>query len=295
MPLRLTAAARGPTHTMVHLPGGLFRMGTDGDEGFADDGEGPARAVEVRPFAISAETVTNAQFSAFVRATGHVTQAEALGSSYVFWLQLSPGRREARQAVAGIPWWLEVEHACWQRPEGAGSHIHGRMDHPVVHVSWFDAMAYCAWAGVQLPTEAQWEYAARGGLQGELYPWGDTLEPEGRPACNIWQGRFPNEPQAPWQPGTLPARSFAPNGHGLYNMAGNVWEWCADWFCPAYHQASGATDPLQAVPTGRRSQRGGSYLCHDSYCNRYRVAARSGNTPSSTAGNCGFRVAAPRP
>jgi sulfatase modifying factor 1 len=265
-------------------------MGTDSPEGFPADGEGPARRVTLSPFRIAPTAVTNAQFTDFVRATGYVTQAEEAGGSYVFYLQLPHALRAGiRRYPQGLPWWLEVADACWQRPEGPGSHIRDRMDHPVVHVSWHDAHAYCRWAGLRLPTEAEWEYAARGGLAQQRYPWGDTLGDE--PRCNIWQGSFPNEPAAGWQPGTMPVSTFAPNGYDLYNMAGNVWEWCADWFTPDYHRATGDLDPLYAAGTGRRSSRGGSFLCHDSYCNRYRVAARGSNTPESSASNHGFRVA----
>jgi len=251
-------------------------MGTDSPEGFPADGEGPQRAVEVEAFAIAAVPVTNAQFNDFVRATRHVTQAEEAGSSFIFYLQGSQEvRAGARRYPQGLPWWIDVGGACWQRPHGPGSTIHDRMDHPVVHVSWHDAQAYCRWAGVSLPAEREWEYAARGGLQGKRYAWGDEMPTE--PCCNIWRGEFPNRPEPGWLPGTMPVHSFAPNGYGLFQMAGNVWEWCDDWF----QQGS-----------GRRAMRGGSFLCHDSYCNRYRVAARSSNTPESCASNIGFRVVA---
>lgn len=292
-PARLPGAARLP---LLALAGGEFTMGTDGDEGFPADGEGPARRVQVSPFRIAETAVTNAQFAAFVRATGYVTQAEAFGSSFVFYLQVpQPLRGSIRQVPAGLPWWLQVDDACWQRPEGPGSHVRERPHHPVVHVSWSDASAYCAWAGVRLPSEAEWEFAARGGLEGARYPWGDDVERGGRSQCNIWQGDFPNAPDGGWWPGTVAALAYQPNGHGLFNAAGNVWEWCQDWFSPGYHQDTAARDPLQAQPTGRRSQRGGSFLCHDSYCNRYRVAARGSNTPESSSSNCGFRVAADAP
>lgn len=277
---------------LIALPGGCFRMGADGIEGYAADGEGPSLIVEVAPFRIAATTVTNRQFADFVRATRYVTDAERLGTSFVFYLQVPEAIRAAgRQAPSGLPWWLEIEHASWQRPEGPGSHIHARADHPVVHVSWHDAQAYCAWSGTRLPTEAEWEYAARGGLAGKRYPWGDDLAPGGEAQCNIWQGGFPNAPAAGWSPGPVAARAFKSNGYGLYNLAGNVWEWCADWFSPTYFLDATARDTAHAAPTGRRSMRGGSFLCHESYCNRYRVAARGSNTPASASSNCGFRVA----
>ena len=295
VPLPRPGGARGPSPELVAIASGEFTMGTDdAAQGFAEDGEGPARRVIVSDFAIAPTMVTNAQFRDFVRATGYITEAEQAGSSFVFYLQVDPERRRTiRQVSRELPWWLPVEGACWQRPAGPGSSIHDRLDHPVVHVSWHDAAAYCAWAGVRLPTEAEWEYAARGGLEQRLYPWGDELEPAGERRCNIWQGEFPAQPDAGWQPGTVAADAFAPNGYGLYNMAGNAWEWCADWFSPAYHRETAARDPLQDRPTGRRSQRGGSFLCHASYCNRYRVAARGANSPGTSTNNCGFRVAAP--
>jgi formylglycine-generating enzyme required for sulfatase activity len=271
-------------------------MGAAPGEGFEADGEGPPRSVTVSPFGIAATAVTNREFADFVRDTGHVTDAERLGASFVFYLQVPEAlRRTLRQVPAGLPWWLTIDDACWQRPEGPGSHLRARPDHPVVHVSWHDAQAYCRWAGVRLPTEAQWEFAARGGLAGCRYPWGDALAPGGRARCNIWRGVFPNAPAPGWQPGPVAVRSFEPNGLGLYETSGNVWEWCADWFDPAYHRITDARDPLQAAPTGRRSQRGGSFLCHESYCNRYRVGARGANTPASTSSNCGFRVAGAAP
>ena len=293
-PVEPTRAAGRDDAQLVALPGGTFRMGTDSAEGFAEDGEGPARDVTLAPFAIGRTAVTNAQFNAFVRATRYVTDAEQLGSSFVFYLQLDDDRRRAaRQVSRELPWWLDVEGACWQRPAGPGSGILDRPDHPVVHMSWNDAAAYCAWAGMRLPTEAEWEYAARGGLAGCRYPWGDELEPEGQRRCNIWQGDFPGRPAAGWRPGTVPADAFVANGFGLHNMAGNAWEWCADWASPRYHGITAARDPLQDQPTGRKSLRGGSFLCHASYCNRYRVAARGSNTPGSSASNLGFRVVAP--
>jgi sulfatase modifying factor 1 len=275
------------------LRGGSFRMGTDSNEGFEADGEGPAREVHLDAFRISPTAVTNREFNAFVRATRYLTDADRHGFSFVFYLQAPQAvRQEVKRLPAGLPWWLPVANASWQRPEGPGSHIHGRPDHPVVHVSWNDAHAYCEWASLRLPTEAEWEYAARGGLAGKRYPWGDELEPEGVPRCNIWRGDFPRTVADGWLPGTVAAQSHEPNGHGLYNLAGNVWEWCEDWFDPRYHLQTEATNPRITNPTGRRSMRGGSFLCHDSYCNRYRVAARGSNTPDSSSGNCGFRVAA---
>lgn len=270
-------------------------MGTDAkSEGFAEDGEGPAREVQLSPYQIGVTAVTNAQFREFVRATKYITNAERAGSSYVFYLQVEASRRHTvRQVSRELPWWLHVAGACWQRPTGAGSGIHGRLDHPVVHISWNDAVAYCIWSGTRLPTEAEWEFAARGGLPGKRYPWGDELEPAGARRCNTWQGEFPSAPALGWTPGTLAADAFAPNGYGLYNMVGNAWEWCADWFSPDYHLTTSMHDPLQDRATGRKSMRGGSFLCHNSYCNRYRLAARGANAPDNCASNTSFRVTAP--
>ncbi|WP_248927463.1 formylglycine-generating enzyme family protein [Paenibacillus hamazuiensis] len=291
---RKSAESRKPTDGMIYLVGGEFLMGTDDQEGFPSDGEGPIRKVTVSPFYIDPCTVTNAEFQEFVAATGYVTEAERFGWSFVFHLFVSPETaKKVKHVVQQTPWWWNVEGACWKHPEGPDSSIGDRMDHPVTHVSWNDAMAYCKWAGKRLPTEAEWEFAARGGLVQKRYPWGDLLKPDGKHMCNIWQGKFPDKNNmSDGYTSTAPARSFEPNGYGLYNVSGNVWEWCADWFSRDYHLKSSAIDP-KGPPTGQaRSMRGGSYLCHKSYCNRYRVAARTANTPDSSTGNMGFRCAA---
>jgi sulfatase modifying factor 1 len=280
--------------SMIFLEGGQFLMGTDDQEGFPADGEGPVRSIRLNPFYIDACTVSNAQFLEFVQDTGYVTDAEKFGWSYVFHLFVSEKARSAvKQAIPNLPWWLAVEGAYWKQPEGPGSNIEDRMNHPVVHVSWNDATAYCQWAGKRLPTEAEWEYAARGGLVQKRYPWGDVLKPDGEHRCNIWQGKFPVKNNASdGYIGTAPVDAFPPNGFGLYNVSGNVWEWCSDWFSPDFHITGPRENPT-GPPTGdAKVIRGGSYLCHKSYCNRYRVAARSKNTPDSSTGNIGFRCAA---
>ena len=278
-PARTAVTGRGQdAGPLIVLPGGTFRMGTDDQDGFPDDREGPVREVTVAPFAIDAHCVSNTRFAEFVDATGYRTEAERFGWSYVFARFLPGELRRDSPRPEGTPWWCGVRDACWRRPEGPGSDLDARWDHPVVHVSWHDAAAYCAWAGRRLPTEAEWEYAARGGLDQARYPWGDELTPDGEHRCNIWQGRFPVHNTADdGYVGTAPVDAFPPNGCGLHNTSGNVWEWCADWF-----------DAAEA----NRATRGGSYLCHDSYCNRYRVAARTANTPDSSSGNTGFRCAA---
>lgn len=289
---RITVPSAPNKEGMIYLPGGAFLMGTDDADGFASDGEGPVREVELSPFYIDPCTVTNAEFAEFVDATGYVTEAERFGWSFVFHLFVDEEvRRQDVRNVPGLPWWLAVNGASWRHPEGKGSSVEDRLDHPVIHVSWNDAQAYCRWAGKRLPTEAEWEYAARGGLVQKKYPWGDVLKPGEAYMCNIWQGKFPDKNNAAdGYAGTAPARSFPPNGYGLYHAVGNVWEWCADWF-------SATPDIKRRNPKGpargtARSMRGGSYLCHKSYCNRYRVAARSSNTPDSSTGNLGFRCAA---
>ncbi|MEV5749158.1 formylglycine-generating enzyme family protein [Actinoallomurus sp. NPDC052308] len=281
---------------MIGLPGGSFLMGTDDREGFPADGEGPVRRIELSSFHIDATAVTNAQFAGFVKATGYVTDAERFGSSFVFEGFLNADLKRVSPLVDAAPWWRAVTGAFWKHPEGPGSSITARQHHPVVHVSWNDAQAYCAWSDTRLPTEAEWEYAARGGLEQRRYPWGDELSPGGRHLCNIWQGDFPilNTGEDGYL-GTAPAKSFPPNGHGLYNVVGNVWEWCADWFSVGFHRTGPRRDPAGPPDGSDKVMRGGSHMCHASYCNRYRVAARSANTPDSSAGNIGFRVARGRP
>jgi sulfatase modifying factor 1 len=281
-----------PSRAMVMLPGGRFLMGTDDPHGFPADGEGPVRPVTLSPFAIDTFPVTNADFSAFVQATGYQTDAERFGWSFVFWAHIPEDRFEqlVEDTAAPAPWWCKVPGACWRQPEGPGSLIEDRLQHPVVHVSWNDAAAFAAWAGRALPTEAQWEYAARGGLEQKLYPWGDDLTPGGRHLCNIWQGEFPLRDTAEdGYAGTCPVDAFPPNGFGIYSITGNVWEWCADWFTSQVAAGPVLHDP--AGPTGgtARVMKGGSFLCHPSYCNRYRVAARTSNTPDSSTSNIGFR------
>ncbi len=267
-------------------------MGADDDQGFPADGEGPVREVELAPFFIDATPVTNRQFAAFVESTGYVTESEQFGFSFVFHLHVPKGaeRKGSVREVPGLPWWRAVDRACWKRPEGPGSDLRARLEHPVAHVTWNDAVAYCGWAGKRLASEAEWEYAARGGLVQKRYCWGDELTPGGRHMCNIWQGRFPDEnTEEDGYGGTCPVRAFSPNGYGLYSMAGNVWEWCADWFSASYPAEAPRVDPRGPGNGTARVMRGGSFLCHRSYCNRYRVAARTSNTPESASSNLGFR------
>ena len=284
----------GSTDPVIRLPGGAFLMGTTDAIGYPDDGEGPIREVTVDPFYMDPCAVTVADFSRFIASTGYETDAGTFGFSYVFHALLPASTQRTLdmlgRTVRGLEWWYNVEGADWAHPFGPESDVQGLENHPVTHASYRDALAYCAWAGKRLPTEAEVEFAARGGLEQKRYAWGDELMLDGQHRCNIFQGKFPdyNSGEDGFI-GTAPADAFEPNGYGLYNMAGNVWEWAFDWWSPDFHLTGPRENPV-GPPTGeRRLNRGGSYLCHDSYCNRYRVAARTSNTPDSSTGNLGFR------
>jgi formylglycine-generating enzyme required for sulfatase activity len=261
---------------LVNVPGGSFVMGSDAEHRWPDDHEGPARTVTMDGYRIGRYAVSNAIFAEFSDATGYVTDAERFGWSFVFG-GLLPDDFPPTPGVAAAPWWREVEGADWKHPFGPQSSLAELADHPVVHVSHHDANAFCVWAGGRLPSEAEWERAARGGLEQRRYAWGDEFEPGGETMCNIFEGAFPaNNTMTDGYAGTAPVDAFAPNGYRLHNVAGNVWEWCNDVFGP--------TNTAMVI-------RGGSYLCHDSYCDRYRVSARSSNSADSSTGNMGFRVA----
>src|SRR4051794_4977168 len=272
-----STAVRASTATMVRIEGGRFLMGSDDALSYPDDGEGPVREVTLPVFRIDACAVSNAEFGAFVAKTGYITEAEHFGSSFVFG-GLLPDDFPPTQGVASAPWWRLVERADWAHPEGPQSDVGERQAHPVVHVSHADASAFCAWVGKRLPTEPEWEYAARGGMVGQPFPWGAELEPGGVHRMNVFQGRFPGQNTAAdgWH-GTCPVDAFPPNAYGLHNTTGNVWEWCAGDFSPSR--------------PGLRPTRGGSYLCHASYCRRFRVSARQALPPDSSTGNIGFRCA----
>lgn len=284
--------APAAAESLLDIRAATFRMGNDGSDRIPADGEGPARDVSLSGYRIAATSVTNREFAEFVRATSYITEAEQAGASFVFHLQLPEPLRRESPAPPDMPWWRAVEYACWQRPEGPGSQVQDRPDHPVVHISWSDAVAYCAWRGGRLPTEAEWERAARGGLHGKRYPWGDAWEAQGENRCQTWHGRFPDAPTPGWHIGPVAVNAFTPNGLGLHNACGNVWEWCADSFSATYHSDTAKVDPLHTRPTGLQSVRGGSFLCHASYCHRYRVSARNGMAPGATASNVGLRLAA---
>ena len=279
---------RVPEH-VVEIPGGRGFVGTDRTE-IADDGETPVRRGKINPFIMGATAVTNAEFAAFIEATGYVTEAEQFGWSFVFWSDV-PASVGPTEGVLGVEWWRRVDGATWRDvhgPNTAESSWHP--DHPVVHMSWNDASAYAAWVGGRLPSEVEWEHAARGGLGDVRFPWGDE-EPDDQEflPCNIWQGRFPQINTATdGYASTAPAQSFQPNGYGLYNMVGNVWEWSADPF--RIRSLKKQVKARLETMKGYRLSKGGSFLCHRSYCYRYRIAARSGISPDSTAAHQGFRV-----
>ncbi|PQZ94708.1 sulfatase modifying factor 1 (C-alpha-formyglycine- generating enzyme 1) [Arthrobacter sp. MYb227] len=280
------------TKGQLLLPGGSFTMGDHFDEGYPADGETPVHPVELAPFHIDTTAVTNSEFAKFIKDTGYLTDSERYGSSAVFHLAVAARRADVLNQLHSTPWWLTIRGADWKHPEGPLSSIGDKPNHPVTHVSWADAQAYAAWAGKRLPTEAEWEFAARGGLSGARYAWGNELTPRGHWRCNIWQGQFPAQnTEADGYLTTAPVKSYRPNGFGLYNTAGNVWEWCVDRFDPRYYQHSPVQNPQGPKEGESRVMRGGSFLCHDSYCNRYRVAARSSNTPDSASANVGFRCA----
>ena len=273
------------------IPGGIFEMGARIST-FAADHDSPRRKVRVSPFHIAPTCVTNAEFARFVAATGYRTIAEREGWSFVFHLLLQdPGAWPV--TPPGLPWWRKVDGAFWAAPEGPGSDWSARADHPAVHIAWFDAIAYCTWGGLRLPWEAEWERAARGGVARQKFPWGNSLTPNGAHSMNIWQGDFPHTNTAEdGFLGTAPVTAFAPNAYGLWNMTGNVWEWVGDVFGPPPPPGKmPQMDPHGPDKGPARVQRGGSFLCHVSYCDRYHVHSRTRNDPDSATSNSGFRVA----
>jgi formylglycine-generating enzyme required for sulfatase activity len=322
--LRRQAAPQGQAPPgMVWVSGGEFTMGTDSETGWPE--EKPAHRARVDGFWIDEHEVTNAQFRAFVAATRYVTTAERVPRLDDVMAQLPPGSPmpPKENLVPGSlvftpptgrvdltdfsQWWAWSPGADWRHPSGPASSIAGNDDHPVVQVSWDDAVAYSQWAGKRLPTEAEWEFAARGGLDGRHYVWGDEPPSDRRIRANIWQGEFPQENRAlDGFAATAPVKSFPPNGYGLYDMAGNVWEWCADWYQADLYRARAGRGvivnphgPERSSDRARpfmpmRVQRGGSFLCNDSYCARYRPSARHGCSPDTGMSHVGFRcVVAP--
>jgi sulfatase modifying factor 1 len=301
---------------MVWIPGGEFTMGSDWDG--ARPEEHPAHRVNVHGFWMDATELTNAQFKKFVDATGYVTVAERVPTVDEIMKNVPPGTPPPKKEdlVAGSlvfhptktpvdtrdysQWWSWTPGASWKHPEGPGSSLGGRENHPVVQVAWDDAVAYAKWAGKRLPTEAEWEFAARGGLENKPYVWGDEPLSKTKPQANIWQGQFPNNNTVlDGFERTAPVMSFEPNRYGLYDMSGNVWEWCSDWFDEQLYQKraaggvvvdpTGPTEPPGPAYNARRTERGGSFLCCDEYCSRYRPSARHGGAPDTGMSHVGFR------
>jgi formylglycine-generating enzyme len=306
------------TQGMVWIPGGSFLMGAGDGEGRPD--EYPQHQVQIKGFWMDATEVTNAEFKKFVDATRYITTAEKAPDWNEMKKQLPPGTAKPAdellvaaslvfvpptdQPALNNQWWQWTKGASWKHPGGPGTDITGRENHPVVHVSWEDAQAYAKWAGKRLPTEAEWEFAARGGQKNKRFTWGDEpVETDDRKA-NIWQGEFPvrNTVKDGFER-TAPVKSFAPNAYGIYDMAGNVWEWCSDWYDAAYYEKAGKSvlsnpngpessfDPEEPT-TPKRVVRGGSFLCHASYCASYRVSARMKTSPDTGLEHTGFRCAA---
>ncbi len=302
---------------MAYIKGGTFMMGGDNNQAAAD--EYPKHSVRVTPFYIDKTQVTNAEFQKFVDATHYVTTAEKKPDWEEMKKTLPPGTPEpsADMMVAASlvfketngpvnlndysQWWSWVPGADWKHPEGPASNIKGKENYPVVQVSWFDAVAYCKWAGKRLPTEAEYEFAARGGLENNIYSWGNEPVNEGKPKANSWGGKFPyyNDDKDGFVK-LAPTKSFMPNGYGLYDMSGNVWEWCNDWYDANYYQTlknGTALDPKGPAKsfdpddqyTPKKSLRGGSFLCNDSYCSGYRNARRMKSSPDTGLEHTGFR------
>jgi sulfatase modifying factor 1 len=322
MPSRFTApgdtsvvvAGEGSFAGMVKIPGGEFLMGADDSEGRPD--EYPQHKVRVDDFWMDATEVTNAQFSEFVKATGYITTAEKKPDWEELKKQLPAGTPKPADSLlmaaslvftppaAAVElndvaqWWSWKKGASWKHPQGEGSDIKGKENYPVVHISWYDAMAYCKWAGKRLPTEAEWEFAGRARM-GKKYSWGDEELETGCPKANTWQGHFPDQ-DTKWDKYTrsAPVKSFPANSYGLYDMAGNVWEWCSDWYTPDYYEKekslidpkgpASSYDPAEpTVP--KRVVRGGSFMCHSSYCKGYRVTSRMKTSPDTGLEHTGFR------
>ncbi|HEX4232510.1 MAG TPA: formylglycine-generating enzyme family protein [Bryobacteraceae bacterium] len=283
--------AHGSTENMILLDGGRFLMGSEGPDTIAADGEGPIRNVLLDSYYLDRYPVTNESFHDFVRNTGYETEAEKFGWSFVFAGHLDEDSNTSGR-VNGLRWWLKIDGADWRHPEGPDTSLANKETFPVVHVSWTDAAAFAAWAGKRLPTEAEWEFAARAGFEQKRFPWGDDLTPDNQHLCNIWQGEFPYlDTGEDGYAGVAPVDAFPPNRFGFYTITGNVWEWCSDWFSPDHHEMATRVNPIGPLSGKARAMRGGSYLCHASYCNRYRVSARTANTPDSSTTNIGFRCA----
>ena len=301
---------------MVFIPGGEFTMGSSAADVRAD--QKPAHKVQIKSFYLDATPVTNRQFQAFVTATGYVTTAEKVPTLAEIMSQVPPGTPqpppEALVAASLVfkpsptpiglhnsnAWWEWTKGANWKHPLGPDSTIEGKEDHPVVHISWYDAEAYAKWANKRLPTEAEWEYAARGGQKDIRYVWGNAEFNEQNPQCNIWQGEFPyKSTKAGGYFGTTPVTAYPANPYGLYDMAGNVWQWCHDLYHANYYSNSPTENPKGPISSfdpdepyaKKHVHRGGSFLCHSSYCKGYLITARMKTSPDTSLNHLGFRCA----
>lgn len=273
---------------VLQIPGGDALKGTD-QPMIPMDEESPCRRKKIEPFRMMQSAVTNALFESFVTATGYITEAERYGWSFVFQNEDSTDAKPL-ESVAAAPWWRKTSGATWRNINGPDAEANFVANHPVVHVSWNDAIAFAKWAGGRLPSESEWEHAARGGLGDVPFPWG-TREPNDTDfqPCNVWQGRFPEQNLlTDGYASTAPAKSFEPNGYGLHNMCGNVWEWTSGRYKIESRTKEGRRHAKNTK--GFKLLKGGSFLCHKSYCFRYRIAARSGTTPDSTTAHQGFRL-----
>ena len=280
----------------IDIKGTSFLMGAVDEEGFPEDHERPRAKVSMNDFEIGDTPVTNADFKIFVDETGYISEAEIAGWSFVFYSLVEEKSKEKAQSVKQLPWWRLVKGASWNHPFGPYSGIDDILNHPVVHVSRNDALAYCKWSKTRLPSEAEWEFAARGGANDLIYPWGSELEEGGAYHANTWQDLFPsNNNAADGFIGTAPVYTYQPNAFGLYQVIGNVWEWCSNprGIPLTEFQNKSSIDFWRKnnfYSENEYAMRGGSFLCHCSYCNRYRLGARNGNTANSTRSNVGFRV-----
>ncbi|XKL69471.1 hypothetical protein PGB90_007240 [Kerria lacca] len=276
---------------MVLIRGGTYTVGTNKPIIIAD-GEGPEFTVKIDDFYIDQYEVSNSDFAQFIAETKYKTDAEKYGDSFVLYSLIKDEKTKNQNisAVAAVPWWLSISNANWIHPEGPGSNINDRWNHPVLHVSWFDAITYCNWLGKRLPTEVEWEVACKGGLKDKLFSWGNSLLVKGKHKANLWQGLFPfNNTVEDGYESTAPVDAFLQNKYGLYNIIGNVWEWTENWWSVKHYEEK--QNPAGPVKGTDKVKKGGSYMCHKDYCYRYRCAARSQNTPDTTAGNVGFRCA----
>lgn len=279
-----------PTRNMILIPGGRYSIGTN-EPVIKLDGESPQRPVKLNDFYLDKYEVSIGEFAEFVSKTGYITDAERFGDSFILYSMIENYTEKRAPASVEVPWWLLIKGVSWDHPEGSNTTIKDRLNHPVNHISWFDAVTYCNWLGKRLPTEAEWEVACKGANDDSIYPWGDEFIPNGKHMANTWQGFFPYRNTGDDGYTTLaPVDSFKQGSLGLHNIIGNLWEWTNDFWTTKHSKK------LQINPQGPKNstdkvKKGGSFMCHKDYCFRFRCAARSQNTPDSSSVNIGFRCA----